>query len=60
MSAVAVLIAMPSNETQMMVLAATAVGALNRRIASKAMAPTETSRKMALNKAARIELPRNP
>jgi len=58
--AVMALIPMPSSETQMTVRAATSVGALNRRTASHAIAPTDTSRKIALNKAARIELPRNP
>src|SRR5438132_314564 len=58
--AVAVLIAIPSSETQMTVRAATSAGLLKRRRASHAMAPTETRRKIALNNAARMDVPRSP
>jgi hypothetical protein len=59
-NAVAALIPVPRNETQITVRAATSVGTLKRRTASHAIAPTDTSKKIALNNAARIELPRNP
>ena len=59
-SAVTVLIAIPSRETQITVRAATSIGLLKRRRASHAIAPTETRRKIALNKAARMDVPRSP
>src|SRR5215471_16711966 len=59
-SAVAVLMAMPTSETQITVLPATSIGTPKRRIASHTIAPTETRRRMALKRAARIEELRRP
>jgi hypothetical protein len=50
-----VLITIPTSETQITVLPATSTGTPKRGIASHAIAPTETSRKIALKSATRIE-----
>ena len=54
------LIAMPTAATIITVPPATGSGAPSRRIASQEMAPTVISRNTALNRAARIDEPRNP